>query len=195
MAMKKQLSMGAHFRPGKFVTSNGRNLQMALDTLPASLQRQVLRQVISKAGVKIAGEIRKATPRSKLTGTTLKLSSESARARGGRGLDHLKKSVARKPSSKWRNNPARKGIIGVSIGHDQQKQGNHAHLLALGHKAVYWGRRTTERVKADEYFKKTWKKTMPQVAKMIQQDVKKKLASVVAKNAAKNNVLNVGGSP
>ena len=195
MAMTKQLHLGAKFQPGKFITSNGRNLQQALDTLPASLQREVLRKVISKAGVKVAGEIRKATPRSKLTGTTLKLSNKSAKNRGGRGLDHLKKSVARKPSSKWKNNPARKGIIGVTVGHDQNKQGNHAHLLALGHKAVYWDRRTSERVKADEYFKKTWKKTLPKVAKMIEQDVKKKLAQVVAKNAAKNNVLNVGGSP
>lgn len=195
MALTKQLHTTAHFRPGKFVTSNGRNLQQALDTLPLTLQRQVLRHAINKAGVKIAGEIRKATPRSKLTGTTLKLSNESAKKRGGRGLDHLKKSTDRKPSSKWRNNPARKGIIGVTVGHDQNKQGNHAHLLALGHKAVYWGKRTSERVKADEYFKKTWTKTKPRLAKMITNDVKKKLAQVVAKNAAKNNVLNVGGSP
>ena len=195
MALTKQLHTSVHFRPGKFVTSNGRNLQQALDTLPLTLQRQVLRHAINKAGVKIAGEIRKATPRSKLTGTTLKLSSKSAKSRGGRGLDHLKKSVARKPSSKWRNNPARKGIIGVTVGHDQNKKGNHAHLLALGHKAVYWGRRTSERVKADQYFKVTWRKTKPKLAKMITNDVKKKLAQVVAKNAAKNNVLNVGGSP
>lgn len=195
MALTKRLHTTAHFRPGKFVTSNGRNLQQALDTLPLTLQRQVLRHAINKAGVKIAGEIRKATPRSKLTGTTLKLSNESAKKRGGRGLDHLKKSTDRKPSSKWRNNPARKGIIGVTVGHDQNKQGNHAHLLALGHKAVYWGKRTSERVKADEYFKKTWTKTKPRLAKMITNDVKKKLAQVVAKNAAKNNVLNVGGSP
>lgn len=195
MAMTKQLAMGAHFKPGKFVTSNGRNLQDALNTLPDTLQRQVLRAVVSKAGVKVAGAIRKATPRSKLTGTTLKLSKAAAAKRGGRGLDHLKKSTARKPSSKWKNNPARRGIIGVSVGHDQDKQGQHAHLLALGHEAVYWGRRTAERVKADEYFKKTWKKVMPEMAKLIERDVKKKLAQVVAKNAAKNNVLNVGGSP
>ena len=58
-------------------------LQKQFDALPATLQRRVLRQAITAGGTAVARVVRKATPK----GTT----------------GNLKKSVKKRPSSKWRS--------------------------------------------------------------------------------------------
>ncbi len=88
-------------------------LQKQFDSLTGSLQRKVLRQAVNAGGSALVSAIRKQTP--KLSGT-------------------LRRSLKKKPSSKWRRSRAMSaaGIIGIAIGHDYSV-GPHSHLVNYDH--------------------------------------------------------------
>jgi len=165
-----------------FIATNIIEQQTSMLKVSDKVQKLIVRDAIRLMGTKVKGEIRKNTPRSKITGTTLKLSRKSALARGGRGLDHLKKSIADKPSSQWKNSPERRGIIGTAIGHDKQKQGFHSHLVQEGHRAAFWSKTITGHVQGIDYFRKTFDETTQDFNKTIINKFRQNIGKIVAKN-------------
>ena len=140
-------------------------IRKQFESLTGSLQRRVLRQAVNAGATALSSAIRKATPRD--TGT-------------------LKKSVKRKPSSKWRSGKAAasKGIIGATVGYDIQKA-PHWNLIAYGHKAVYWGHETGERVPGQTYFQKAAKNAGPAIRAKITAKAKQALPKAIVKQMTK----------
>ena len=138
-------------------------MQKQFDALPGTLQRRVLRQAITAGGTAVARAVRKAAPKGE-TG-------------------NLKKAVKKKPSSKWRSGrqAAKKGIIGTTIGH-QRPQGAHSHLVEHGHKAVYWGHASSDRVAGANYFLKAVGRVRGEVRAKITNKAKAALVKAITKS-------------
>ena len=83
------------------------------NALTPTLQRGVLRKAVTAAGSAVSSAIRKAAPKDT----------------GG-----LKRSLKKKPSSKWKRSRAMSaaGIIGIAVGHDYTI-GPHSHLVNNDH--------------------------------------------------------------
>lgn len=129
-----------------------------LKTLPNTLQREVHRKVVRAAGSGFKRIMKKHTPKSRITGTSKKW-SESLKAK--RQRDSLARSIHVKPSSKWNspNNYAKRGVIGVTVGHKYRGSGvlgPHAHLVNKGHQLTAWGRRVNIRVRRTGYLEEFW---------------------------------------
>ena len=133
------------------------------DALPATLQRRVLRQAITAGGTAVARAIRKAAPKGE-TG-------------------NLKKAVKKKPSSKWRRSRALSalGVIGTAVGHDWNI-GPHAHLVEHGHKAIYWGKASADRVPAVNYFFNAVRRVKGEVRSKITAKAKAALPKAIIKS-------------
>ena len=138
-------------------------MQKQFDALTGTLQRRVLRQAITAGGTAVARVVRKAAPKGE-TG-------------------NLKKSVKKKPSSKWRSGrqAAKRGIIGTTIGHDYSK-GPHSHLVEHGHKAVYWGKASSDKVAGANYFYKAVGSVKGEVRSKITAKAKAALAKAITKS-------------
>ena len=155
------MSVGDNSQSVKFMGIE--QMKKQFDALPGTLQRWVLRQAVAAGGTALARAIRRATPKGE-TG-------------------NLKKAVKKKPSSKWRSGrqAASKGIIGTTIGH-QRPQGAHSHLVDQGHKAVYWGKASTDRVAGANYFYKAVGRVKGEVRAKITTKAKAALVKAITKS-------------
>ena len=143
-------------------------MQKRLDKLGGSVRRSFERKLLSKAATIQMRHIRKLTP--KKTGT-------------------LKKSLKRKPSSKWASASRLRaaGVIGIAIGHERPPAG-HEHLVAEGHRAFYWSRNDSgEVVPGNDYFQKGLEKGNAQVNASIKREARTILNKVVAKAKSKKS--------
>jgi len=139
-------------------------LEKQFESLPGTLQRNVLRKAVAAGGSALVSSIRKHTP--KLSGT-------------------LRRSLKKKPSSKWRRSRAMSaaGIIGIAIGHDYGI-GPHSHLVNYGHTAVLWGLETGGWVSGNNYFAKGIKAAAPSVRAKVTAKARQSLHKAVVKQAS-----------
>ncbi len=143
-------------------------MQSRLDKLGGSVRRSFERKLLSKAATIQMRHIRKLTP--KKTGT-------------------LKKSLKRKPSSKWASASRLRaaGVIGIAIGHERPPAGNE-HPGGKGHRAFYWSQNDSgEVVPGNDYFQKGLEKGNAQVNASIKQEARTILNKVVAKAKSKKS--------
>ena len=159
-------------------------MKKQFDTLTGCLQRRVLRQSVNAGAVALSSAIRKATPRSRTTGTSAGWSTKTRTQRESKGKDPLRRAVKRKPSSQWRSGraAASKGIIGVTVGYNY-KIAPHAHLVEHGHQAVYWGRRSSDRVKGQNFFNRTARGAAAAVRNKITAKARQALPKAITKAA------------
>lgn len=159
-------------------------MQAVFEALPGTLQRKVLREVLKRAGTVLISHIRKATPRSRKTGTQDKWSKRTRERRQSKPRDPLAKGLKKKPSSQWKNGrrAAKKGIIGTTVGIDW-KIAPHAYLVEHGHRAFYWSKKHSgERVEGHPYFYKAVKKAAPAVQAAITKRTRQRLAAAVVRH-------------
>lgn len=135
-----------------------KNFEKRLEALTPSLRREVERKVVRAAGSGFRSIMKKHAPRSHRTGTS-KRWSKSLRAT--RQKDALVRSITVKPSSKWINPKgyARKGVIGVTVGHAYRNHkiiGPHAHLVNKGHRLTAWGQELSIKTSATDYLNIYW---------------------------------------
>jgi len=150
--------------------------------LTDSLQRNVLRKAVAAGGTALASSIRKVTPRSRTTGTAAGWSAGTRTQRESKGKDPLRRAIKKKPSSKWKSSRAASaaGIIGVTIGHDWLIA-PHSWLVNYGHRAVYWGRASGERVAGTDYFQKGIENATAAVRSKVTTKARAALAAAVEK--------------
>jgi len=135
-----------------------RNFEKRLEALTPSLRREVERKVVRAAGSGFRSIMKKNAPRSHRTGTAKRWSKT---LKATRQKDALVRSIAIKPSTKWINPAgyARKGVIGVTVGHAYRNHkiiGPHAHLVNKGHRLTAWGQELPIKTSSTDYLNIYW---------------------------------------
>lgn len=135
-----------------------KNFEKRLEALTPTLRREVERKVIRAAGSGFRSIMKRHAPRSHRTGTAKRWSKT---LKATRQKDALVRSITIKPSSKWINPSgyARKGVIGVTVGHAYRNNkiiGPHAHLVNKGHRLTAWGQEVPIKTSATDYLNIYW---------------------------------------
>jgi len=177
-------------------------LAAALAQFDKSVQRGIQRKILAAVGQKNISEIRKRTPRSRITETSEGWSAATRQRRAG-NRDALRRSLNKNVSAKWDSSAemAAKGVLGVTVRHlypgargsKGKPIGPHAHLIEHGHVGVFWGQRASVGwVPAYPYFWEGVAAARPQIKSLVKtrgkkiiEDTRKRLAAKLLKKGAK----------
>lgn len=155
-----------------------KRLWQKLSEMPSKLERKVTRSVMGKVATAYLKEVRKLTPQSKKTGTYKKWHPPRT------PKDDLRKSLTRKPSSKWKTAQAyrKAGVIGITAGHAYRQNkaiGPHAHLVNKGHSRFLWGRGPYGRVAGTGYLDRGRKAGVAAAKSVMKRELTKALREAV----------------
>jgi hypothetical protein len=167
-------------------------LAAAMKSLNTSVKRGIQRKILAAVASKYVSEIKKRTPRSRITGTSEGWSAATRERRAGI-KDALRRSLNKNPSSKWSSagRLRSQGVLGITVRHlypgargaKGKPIGPHAHLVESGHDAVFWGHEGG-RVEAQPYFWEGVRIAQPQVKAIVKQKSRILIAKARAKAAA-----------